>query len=225
MGRLTLTFLFTLVSVFLIPVTTQANTEPFYKENTAYQWITQNYRFSHQVDYRFHSDIAGSFGANYRLSYSLGEYAVDLQAIFDRTNWDAIFPVTPGTPPTGPAVSENSQYNRPRNATDKWTLLTLESGLSYRGRLVPGTATKWIQSSRVSAGYVRLFEQASGLQFAGPSINFEASVWYQLLPKVLIGPTIGYRFGWGYLMGKPNLELDRIPFRQFQLNFGTVFRF
>jgi hypothetical protein len=214
-----------LLSLLLLAPSKVRATEPFYKENTAYQWITQKYRFTHHLDYRFDPGLGKSFGGSYRLAYSLGEYAVDLQFIYDRTSWGVISPAAPGTAWTGTATTDPaSQYNVARSVSDPWTLMNLETGISYRGRLLPRTAFKWIQSGRMSLGYVRMKDGATGLSFAGPGINFEASIWYQVLPKLLIGPTFGYRFGWGYLMGQPNVETNRLPFLQFQATLGTVFR-
>jgi hypothetical protein len=213
---------------FLAPTHSAHGTEPFYKENTAYQWITQRHRFTHHVDFRYLSGLSASFGGSYRLAYSLGEYAVDLQGSYDRTQWGSLGALPPdnSTVPTGTAVSDpSSQINLPRNAADKWTALLIETGLSYRGRLVPRTATKWIQNSRLSFGRVMLSDQANALSFTGISMNVEFSIWYQLLPKLLIGPTFGYRFGWAFLDGSPNVETNRIPIQMLQATLGTVFRF
>jgi hypothetical protein len=216
-----------LASSLLFGVSSLA-TEPFYKENTAYQWITQKYRFSHHLDFRYMNGLNPGMGGSYRLAYSLGEHAVDLQVAYDQTRWGAIFPSMdyPLFPYTGPAVTDpNSQVNLPRNASDKWTVLIAEAGLSYRGRLVPRTATKWIQSGRISGGRMMLTDQTNGLSFSGLTVNVEVSVWYQLLPKLLIGPTFGYRFGWAYLNDQPNVDTNRIPVRMLQATLGTVFRF
>jgi hypothetical protein len=70
-----------------------------------------------------------------------------------------------------------------------------------------------------------LTDQANGLSFSGLTLNVEVSVWYQLLPKLLIGPTLGYRYGWAYLNGQPNVDTNRIPVRMLQATLGTVFRF
>jgi hypothetical protein len=167
-------------------------------------------------------------GGSYRLAYSLGEHAVDLQVAYDQTRWGAIYPSMdyPLSGYSGPAVTDPaSQVNLPRNASDRWTVLIAEAGLSYRGRLVPRTATKWIQSGRISGGRMMLTDQANGLSFSGLTLNVEVSVWYQLLPKLLIGPTLGYRYGWAYLNGQPNVDTNRIPVRMLQATLGTVFRF
>ena len=203
-------------------------TEPFYKENSAYQWITQKYRFSHHLDFRYMNGFNPGMGGSYRLAYSLGEYSVDLQASYDQTRWGALGALQPdnGATPSGPAVSDpTSQLNLPRNASDQWKAMLLEAGLSYRGRLTPRTATKWMQNSRISAGQIRLTDEANSLSFTGLTVNVEFSIWYQLLPKVLIGPTFGYRFGWAYLNGQPNVETNRIPIQMLQATLGTVFRF
>jgi hypothetical protein len=200
--------------------------EPFYKENTAYQWITQKYRFAHHLDFRYMNGFNPGMGGSYRLAYSLGEHAVDLQVAYDQTRWGAIFPSLDSGTYSGPAVTDPaSQVNLPRNASDRWTVLIAEAGLSYRGRLVPRTATKWIQSGRISGGRMMLTDQANGLSFSGLTLNVEVSVWYQLLPKLLIGPTLGYRYGWAYLNGQPNVDTNRIPVRMLQATLGTVFRF
>ena len=203
-------------------------TEPFYKENTAYQWITEKYRFSHHLDFRYMNGFNPGIGGSYRLAYSLGEYSVDLQASYDQTRWGALGALQPdnSTAPTGPAVSDpTSQLNLPRRASDPWKALLIEAGLAYRGRLTPRTAVKWMQSSRISAGRAMLTDGANGLSFSGMTVNVECSIWYHLLPKVLIGPTFGYRFGWAFLNGQPNVETNRIPIQMLQATLGTVFRF
>jgi hypothetical protein len=70
-----------------------------------------------------------------------------------------------------------------------------------------------------------LMDKANGLAFSGFGLNVEFSIWYQLLPKLLIGPTFGYRGGWAFLDGNPNVDTNRIPIRMLQTTFGTVFRF
>ncbi len=200
--------------------------EPFYKENTAYQWITQKYRFSHHLDFRYMNGFNPGTGGSYRLAYSLGEHAVDLQVAYDQTRWGAIFPsLDTGTYSGQGVLDPASQINLPRNASDKWSVLITEAGLSYRGRLVPRTATKWIQSGRISGGRMMLTDQANGLSFTGVTVNVEVSIWYQLMPKLLIGPTFGYRYGWAYLNDQPNVDTNRIPVRMLQATLGTVFRF
>jgi hypothetical protein len=214
-----------LTSTFLL-VGPAFATEPFYKENTAYQWITQKYRFSHHLDFRYMNGFNPGIGGSYRLAYSLGEHAVDLQVAYDRTYWGSLFPSIDSGSYSGAAVSDPaSQLNLPRNASDKWKVLLAEMGLSYRGRLIPRTATKWMQNSRISAGQIRLTDEANSLSFTGLTVNVEFSIWYQLLPKVLIGPTFGYRFGWAYLNGQPNVDTNRIPVKMLQATLGTVFRF
>jgi hypothetical protein len=214
-------------STYLLPRAALA-TEPFYKENTAYQWITQKYRFTHHLDFRLLPGVKSGMGGSYRLAYSLGEYAFDLQAAYDESSWGVIFPsggLTLPLPSSPAADDPNSQLNLPRNASDPWRTLVIEAGISYRGRLVPFKATKWIQSSRISAGRLMLMDKANGLAFSGFGLNVEFSIWYQLLPKLLIGPTFGYRGGWAFLDGNPNVDTNRIPIRMLQTTFGTVFRF
>ena len=212
---------------YLLPGVATAS-DPFYKENTAYQWITQKYRFTHHLDFRLLPGVKSGMGGSYRLAYSLGEYAIDLQAVYDESSWGVLFPsggITFPLPPSPAADDPSSQLNLPRNASDPWKVLLFEAGISYRGRLIPLKATKWIQSSRLSAGRLMLMDKANGLAFSGFGLNVEFSIWYQLLPKVLIGPTFGFRGGWAFLDGNPNVDTNRIPIRMLQTTFGTVFRF
>ena len=48
---------------YLLPGVATAS-DPFYKENTAYQWITQKYRFTHHLDFRLLPGVKSGMGGS-----------------------------------------------------------------------------------------------------------------------------------------------------------------
>jgi hypothetical protein len=213
--------------ITFVPSASQGTT--LYPESSAYQWITQSYRLYHQVDFKFSPSLGHHFGGDYRLTYSLGEMALNLQGSYLASSWKYVStPISKAefdTSSGGDGVVNNTsaQVNLPRNDNDPWIRASAELGYSYRGRLTPFDR-KWIQSARVSAGYMQLTDQINNLKFTGPTFNVECSIWYQLSSKILIGPTIGYRFGWARRTGGNGLNSDRIPTVTLESALGTVFK-
>ncbi len=217
-----------LIQLLLISLATgtSAHSTILYKENTSYSWFTQSYRFYHQVDLHLQPLLSKQIGGDYRMTYSLGETAIDLQATYLATTWKSISTPTDINSGIGGAFDDpTAQINLKRNAADAWTQFLFELGYSYRGRLVPMDAKKWLQTARASFGYTSLKDQTHHNTFSGPSFGTEFSLWYQLYPKILIGPTLGYRFGWAYLSGASHTDANRIPLVSLNTSIGTVFKF
>lgn len=194
-----------------------------YTENIPYTWMTQPYRFYHQVDFRFSPLFMKRFGADYRLNYSLGASAVDLEIAYFTSRWGAMS--VPATDTESAAAgTPGSQLALPRSDQDSWNQWIAEIGYSYRGRIVPLNERFWMQSARVALGYTGLQDQANSLKFSGISINAEFSLWYPILPRVMMGPTFGWRYGWMHLNGAPSLDVNRLPYTALEASLGAQFK-
>ena len=200
----------------------------YYKENLPYQWMSQSNRFYHQLDFKFSPRFVKHYGADYRLTYSLGAQAIDLQGSYLKTTWGALS-VPPsnshiGGDSEGILTDPNSQLSVPRSDTDPWTQWIVELGYSYRGRLIPLDATRWIQAARVSLGYTGIRDTLHALGFSGITLNAEFSLWYPIRPKIMMGPTLGYRHGWVNLDGAPKSNLNRLPIATLEAALGLCFQ-
>jgi hypothetical protein len=193
--------------------------------------MTQAYRFSHQVGLRFSPALGKRQGLDYRLSYSLGQAAVDLQVSYLSSKWSALS--VPGSDsdvsllndPAQISANPNAEINRSRSASDSWTQWIYELGYSYRGRLIPLESRNWMQSARFAVGFTRLSDLTHGLSYSGASISTEFMLGYSLMPKVLIGPSAGIRSGWAFLNGVPASSETRIPLLSLEMTLGAQIRF
>ena len=200
-----------------------------YGENIPYQWMTQPYRFTHQVDLRFSPALGKRQGIDYRLSYSLGPSAIDIQVNYLSSKWSAL---------SAPASDNDiafedpelilsdpaSEVNRARKDSDSWTQWIYELGYSYRGRVIPMDMRNWTQSSRFAVGYTKLKDLTHGLGYSGVTLNTEYTLGYAIKPMVSIGPTVGLRYGWAHLDGVPTSNTTRIPLLSLEMTVGAQFR-
>lgn len=203
-----------------------------YSENVPYQWVTQKNQFYQQIDLKFSPLLYKRYGLSYRISYSMGPSAIDLQGSYFVTNWRAISaPITQAElnaasfyEPGGVSDQQGSQINVLRQRDDPWTQWILEFGYSYRGRLVPLNERFWMQSARFSVGYTGLTDKNADLSFKGFTFNTEFMMMYQVNPNFLLGPTIGYRWGWAYLSGREQTLFNRIPLLSLDSSIGAIFK-
>ena len=212
----------------LLPFAGHAATRnPMYPENISYQWLAGVNRFNHHIDLRFSPRMVRHYGASYRLEYSLGGRALDLQGTFLLSSWDAM-----SVPPSLGSQENNegglvdnpvAEVALPRNARDPWNQWILELGYSYRGRLIPIEATKWSQAARAAFGYTGLKDITNNKSYSGFSVNVEFSMYYALNQKFQIGPKLSYRYGWAHLNGVPTSNLTRLPIASFDAALGLVF--
>jgi hypothetical protein len=200
---------------------------PLYKENTSYQWLTQMNRIYHHIDFRFSPRLVRHMGLSYRAEYSLGGPALDLQGSYMLSSWQAIS-VPPssshsGGDDEGILGDANSELTRARNGSDPWSQWLLELGYSYRGRLIPVTAKKWTQAARVAFGYTGLSDSVNSKSYSGFSVGVEFSLFYAMNSKMLVGPKFSYRHGWVHLNGVPTSNMTRLPITSFDAGLGVVF--
>jgi hypothetical protein len=211
-----------------LPLLAQAS--PLYSENIPLQWMNQAYRFSHQVGLRFSPALGKRQGLDYRLTYSLGPSAVDFQVTYLSSKWSALS--VPGSDsdfdvindPGQVSTDPNAEINRARSASDSWTQWIYELGYSYRGRLIPLESRKWMQSARFALGYTRLKDLTHGLSYSGASISTDFMIGYSILPKVILGPSLGIRSGWAYLDGVPASSATQIPLLSLEMTLGAQIR-
>jgi hypothetical protein len=227
-----LQLLFPLTLVFaaaITPAPALAQTVNLYKENVAVQAATQPRRFSHLVSFDFSPRLIRHYGGSYRLVYSMGSTALDLQGTYKMTSWDALS-VPPSESDLNTDAYSQSLINNPstelgrvRGAKDAWSQWIAELGFSFRGRLIPMGARNWMQSARVSVGYTGLTDTVNQLSYAGLSFGTEFGIWYSWRPKVLIGPSIGYRFGSVTRTGESALNSRRLPILSVNAAIGVNF--
>jgi hypothetical protein len=211
------------------PSPSNAQNVSLYKENQAVQAATQPKRFSHLFSIDFSPRLIRHYGGSYRLIYSMGSTAIDLQGSYKMTSWDALSVPASETDLNDDLDGESlitdpsSEFGRVRSAKDAWTQWIAEIGYSFRGRLVPMSARSWMQSARVSIGYTGLTDSVHQLSYAGLSLGTEFGVWYAWRPKILIGPTLGYRFGSVSRSGESALNSKKIPIISLNAALGVNF--
>ncbi|MBU6154057.1 MAG: hypothetical protein KGP28_07120 [Bdellovibrionales bacterium] len=213
--------------LFFPSVTMALPQNPMYPENISHQWLTGMNRFYHHVDIRFSPRMIRHYGASYRLEYSLGGRAIDLQGTFLLSSWDAMS-VPPNqtsaeTDPGGLITDPGTEVGRSRNPKDPWNQWLIELGYSYRGRLIPIEAKKWVQAARVAFGYTGIRDVNQEKSYSGFSVNVEFSMFYALNPRFQVGPKFSYRYGWAHLNGVPTSNFTRIPIASFDAALGVVF--
>jgi len=212
----------------ILMISAPASGASMYAENAPYQWMTQPYRFSHQVDLRFSPALGKRQGIDYRLSYNLGPSAIDIQVNYLSSKWSAL------SVPASESDSLNdaelilgdpgSELSRARKDSDSWTQWIYELGYSYRGRLIPVEMRNWTQSARFALGYTKLKDLTHGLGYSGVTVNTEFTLGYGILPKLSIGPTVGLRYGWANLDGVPASNMTRIPLLSLEMTVGAQLR-
>lgn len=213
--------------VLFLPIKSLAAANPLFKENLAYQWLTQNHLFFHHLNFNFSPFLAKHLGASYRLEYSLGPQAIDLQGSFLSSSWRALSV----NPSDAHALEDNegiisdpaSEISRTRGQNDPFSQWMASVGYSYRGRLVPISAKTWMQSARFSVGYTGVTDTNRSLKYSGFFINAEFSILMTVSSKILAGPTMGYRHGWVHLDGKPASNMTRLPIATLEAGLGIVF--
>jgi hypothetical protein len=159
----------------------------------------------------------------------MGSSAIDLQGSYKITSWDALSVPASESDLYADASGESlitdpsSELGRVRNAKDAWTQWIAEIGYSFRGRLMPLNARSWMQSARVSVGYTGLTDSVRQWSYAGLSFGTEFGLWYAWRPKILIGPTLGYRFGSVTRSGESALNSKRLPILSLNAALGVNF--
>ena len=207
-----------------------AEASSLYTENVPFQRMTQAFRLSHQVGLRFSPALGKRQGLDYRLTYSLGPSAVDVQISYLTSQWSALSvpgsdsDLGLGNDPAQISLDPNAEINRARSSADSWTQWIYELGYSYRGRLIPLEYRNWMQSARFGLGYTRLKDLAHGLSYSGVSISTEFMIGYALLPNVVMGPGLGIRSGWAHLDGVPANSSTRIPLLSLEMTLGAQIR-
>jgi hypothetical protein len=220
-----------LALALVIGISTPADAQniSLYRENFAVQSATQPRRFSHLLSFDFSPRMIRHYGGSYRLIYSFGSTALDLQGAYKLTSWDALGVPASDSDLYADASNQNlipdpsSEFGRIRSARDAWSQWIAEIGLSYRGRLVPGRARNWMQSARVSIGYTGLTDTVNRLRYSGLNFGTEFGLWYAWKPKILIGPSIGYRFGSVSRSGESALNSRRLPILSLNASLGVNF--